>query len=685
MREFLSVFYGNELVFGIILANWLLLTGLGSYLGKYVEHIKEKIGFLIIAQIIIAVLPFFHIFLIRALRNVIFAPGALIGVTQTFLFSFLLLLPYCIIAGFLLTLACVVFSPERDAAQIGKVYFIDNIGDIIGGFLFSFILIYFLNPFQAVFFIMLVNLVAAFLLSNFIGKRTLSYSIVLLLLATIPVFFFVDLNTISTQLVFKGQEVVYQRSSLYGNLVVTKQLDQLNFFENGMPLFTTLNTISNEETVHYAMVQHTNPRNVLLISGGVAGTVNEVLKYGVERVDYVELDPQIIEAGRRFTTSLDNEKINVINKDGRLFVKQTSSRYDVVIVDLPDPNNAQINRFYTREFFNEIRRILNSDGVVSISVSSSANYLSIETRRLNSALYKTLNEEFSNIIIIPGERNYFVASDRALSYDIARLIDERGVATKYVNAFYLKGKLTPDRINPVLESVREDVSPNTDFNPVSYYYHLLYWMSHFGLNLTIALIVFGVLTILFLTRLKPVSFSIFTTGFAGASLEVVLLIGFQVLYGYVYHMVGVIITSFMLGLAIGAYYMNKKLKLKSAKDFVLIEFLIAGFSIALPLILILLTSLKGGIGIFLGTKFLFPFLTIIIAILVGMEFPLASKLFFKDVASTAAVLYNADLIGACVGALLVSALLIPILGIIKVCFLVGVLNVVSGMIVWMKR
>ena len=43
IREFLSVFYGNELILGIILANWLLLTGLGAYLGKFSEKMQQRI------------------------------------------------------------------------------------------------------------------------------------------------------------------------------------------------------------------------------------------------------------------------------------------------------------------------------------------------------------------------------------------------------------------------------------------------------------------------------------------------------------------------------------------------------------------------------------------------------------------------------------------------------------------
>ena len=143
IREFLTVFYGNELIFGVILANWLLLTGIGAYLGKYYE--RAKISLLVIAQIIIAILPFLHIYVIRNLRNFFFLPGQLLGITQIFLSSFFILLPYCLISGFLLTFACLVFSVKKDSASIGKVYFIDSLGEIIGGLLLSFVLVFFLQ------------------------------------------------------------------------------------------------------------------------------------------------------------------------------------------------------------------------------------------------------------------------------------------------------------------------------------------------------------------------------------------------------------------------------------------------------------------------------------------------------------------------------------------------------------
>ncbi len=118
------------------------------------------------------------------------------------------------------------------------------------------------------------------------------------------------------------------------------------FIENGLPFFSTHNVEQIEETVHYAMAQRPDARKVLLVSGGVAGTANEILKYGAAQVTYVELDPLIVAVGRKYLPgNLDDPRIHVVNTDGRLFIKQTNERFNVVIVDVPEPSTSQINRF----------------------------------------------------------------------------------------------------------------------------------------------------------------------------------------------------------------------------------------------------------------------------------------------------------------------------------------------------
>ncbi|MBU7018347.1 MAG: fused MFS/spermidine synthase [Theionarchaea archaeon] len=669
MREFLAIFGGNELTYGVILGNWTLLTGIGSYLGK---RLPQKHIVLMGSQWGVGILPVIQLFFLRFTRNILFVPGEIANLTEIFVWSFVLLAPFCLLTGSFLIFACTLYSKERNPKNIGDIYIIDSLGDIMGGFLFSFVLIYVLNQVQIVSVILFANVILS-LFNSFSAKSKLFYVGLGILLASVGLLFY-DINEVTIQQVYRGQHIVYEKNSLYGHIVVTEDEGLITVFENSIPLFSTEDVISTEETVHYAMVQ-TDEKDltVLLIGGGASGTVQEVLKYPVQRVDYVEIDPDLIRITRTYTDNLTGAHVYLV--DGRKYIKETRTYYDVIIQDVPDPDSAQLNRFYTIEFFKEVKNVMTEKGIFSLSLHASANYLGKPQRVLNSSMYKSLKTVFSHVMIIPGNKVYFLASDEELTYAIAERIEEMDIPTEYVNKYYLSGTLTEDRIQMVLESVTEDVSVNTDFNPEAYYYYLSFWMSQFRTHFGGFLLILITLVILFMVRIAPhpIPFAVFTTGFAGTALEVVLILGFQILYGYVYSWVGILITCFLLGLLLGASYINRALENYSRRSLITLEFFIVIFSVA--------------IGVFLPSMIKVTFLlsTIILGLLVGSLFPLASMCYFTDVPATAASLYSADLLGGCLGALLVSTLLIPLLGVGSVCILVGSLNAASGLLLLKRR
>ncbi len=683
MRELLSVFSGNELIIGVILAVWLLLTGAGAFLGRYCEKTGDPVRLLIIGQVLVATLPFVAVVIIRGLRAVIFPAGAAVGLFTTFGITFMLLLPYCLVSGSLLTLFCMIYAPQGRPGSIGRVYFIDNIGDILGGLLFSFVLVHLTGHLQALYLCLLINLGAAAVLSRLEKKRALMVLTAALFFLS-PVFFIFDIDGMTIALQYPGQKVVFYKDSKYGRLVVTRTGEQLNFYENGIVLFSTHNTIENEEAVHYAMAQHDRPETVLLIAGGVSGTTREILKYSPERIDYLELDPHIIDIGRRYTENLADERIRTISMDGRLWVKQSPRQYDVVIIDLPDPSTAQLNRFYTDEFFQELSGTMKENAVLSIGMSSQENYISREAERLNGSVYSTLKHSFDHVIVVPGEKNRFIASDSELTYDIVGRIEAKGVDTEWVNRYWLPAKLTEDRMRMVRDAVSGDHAVNRDFTPVSYHYYLLFWLSHFRFNYFIFAGVIAALTALYLARVRPIPFAVFATGFTGASLEMVLVIGFQVLYGYVYNRIGVLVTMFMIGLAAGSFTVNRRLENMGVRQLVLILSLLVSAAGLVPLAFFALRSLAGPVPVFIGTQVVLPVLTAAVAFLVGAEFPLAAKLHFRGVSQTAASLYSADLFGACLGSLVVTAFLLPLFGIVKVCAIIGGVTV-SGLVTVLAR
>ncbi len=744
MRELLAAFSGNELIFGIVLGNWMLLTGIGSALGKSASRLKSPIAVLAALQILIALVPVADVFLLRTLRNVVFIRGAEVGLTETVAACFVLMAPYCLATGYLLTLACmaaaeklpstfgrgaeekILPSPlgrgaggegdnvgkstsltqtlsqsERGQESIGRVYFFDNLGGVLGGILFTFVLIRLFSHFGILYFPAILNLVLAALIAIFARQRILAITAVLLAAGLIAAIAVYNLDDVSNNLQFKGQKVVYHGASPYGMLVVTEDAGQYNFIENGVPLFSTHNTEQVEETVHYAMAQRPDAKRVLLISGGASDTAREILKYPHAEVDYVELDPLVLDIARRFLPEeLNDPRIHVINADGRQYVKQFSQKsplplgedlqksplplgegqgegYDVVIVDAPDPSTSQINRLYTREFFEQVHRILAPDGVMSFSLSGYEGYISKELAGLIAVADRTLVQTYKNVLILPGTRNFFLASDGPLTPAVAERIQRAGVSTRLVNRSYCDAMLTPDRMADVHRVLSPDAPINEDFNPILYFYHLRYWISQFTLRFGILEGFLAILLLVYLVRLRPVPLAIFAGGFAATALEVVLLLGFQILYGCVYHQVGLIITMFMLGLGIGSLFMNRLLPRCGRNHLIALALAIAIYSACVPYILMALGQSELPAAAW-ATWATIPVITLLLAMLVGLEFPLAGKVGFQEVTATAARLYTADYIGAALGALLVSTLLIPVLGVTAVCLIAAGLNLLAA-------
>jgi spermidine synthase len=681
MRELLGAFSGNELVLGLVLGNWLLLMGIGAWLGRTSDKLQKPLAVLVVVQILVAVLPLLQVFLLRALRNVVFVRGAAVGVSETFLSALILLLPYCLVAGYALTLACSLLAREEGASGIGHVYVADSIGSIGGGVLFSFVLVRILDHAGILVYPAVLNLLVAGAMGIRTGHKWLSTIAGALAVAVVASAVLVDLDGVSTAWQYPRQHIVARANSPYGKLLVTESDGQFDFIENGVPLTSTRDDQHVEEAVHYAMAQRPLARKVLLVGGGISGTARELLKYHVRRVDYVELDPLILEFGRKYLPeNLADNRIKVINTDGRLFVRQTGEKYDVVIVDVPEPSTAQLNRFFTVEFLAEVKRALSSDGVVSFSLGHYENYVSPDLARMLASACRSLEQSFPNVRVIPGGKVFFLASDGPLFDDIASRIEQQGVKTKLMNRHYLDAMLTADRMMDMQNAIAQPAALNMDFNPVLYFYHLRHWMSQFKIGFGLLQVLLLVLLGVYLVRLRGTAFVLFASGFAATTLEIVLLLAFQVLCGSVYHQLGIIVTVFMAGLALGAVRANRRMKSRgnTAKHLALLAFAIAGYAMLLAFLLPLLNRLGDTAAALVFIKAAIALLTLILAALVGMQFPLANRLEFDGTVAGASRLYTADFVGAFLGALLASTLLIPLIGVTGVCLLAAALNFMGG-------
>ena len=185
-----------------------------------------------------------------------------------------------------------------------------------------------------------------------------------------------------------------------------------------------------------------------------------------------------------------------------------------------------------------------------------------------------------------------------------------------------------------------------------------------------------------MSRLNLIQTGMFTGGFAASSMEVLLLITFQIIYGYVYLMSGVIIAVFMGGLTLGALIGRRIVKAVGLVSYSGNQLAIGLFALLLPLVI---NAVKPITGYPFIVHFIFFILTIVISFLVGTLFSIGSHIQKGNVPAVTSGIYSADLAGSAFGALIVSAFLIPLIGLVKVSITVGLINVLFAGITWVNR
>lgn len=682
LREFLTVFSGNELIIGVVLANWMVLTGIGSYLGRVSDRVRHRTPLVSVLLTAIALLPMFTAYVLAYLRNIVFLPGSMIGLVETFYSSFLLLVPFCLSAGFLFTLLSRILSEQAGRNLIASAYGLEAAGSVVGGIVFNFGLIYLLTVFQNLLLLAALNAVVCTWVVWDLEVRSARYLFLGLIILVVILSLVWDLDRSAAGHLFPGQEIVDLEDTPYGKLAVTKQFGQLNFFENSVLLFSTGDVSESEEAVHYAMVQHPGPKSVLLLSGGISGATGEILKYDVQAVDYVEVNPRLLEMGKEYTHAFVDPVVRAVASDARRFVRQSDATYDVVLINVPDPLTAQLNRFYTVEFLRELKARLSDSAVVALSLLSSVDYYGDDARRLISVVVNTMQTVFAHVLIVPGMKNYFLASDVPLDIRVSRMIEEKGIQTVYVNRHYIDDTLLQQRSVALHRLVEAGAGINEDFAPVAYYRQLRFWLSQFGLQPWMVGVFGCLLFVLGASRLNTITFGMFTGGFAASSLEVLLLIAFQVVYGYVYQIMGLIITTFMAGLAAGAFAGGRRHGQRAIMTYARLQFGLMAIAALLPLLFFGLRSYPVHDAVI---HFVFFASTFLIAALIGAEFATATRLLQGSVTAVASSLYGIDLLGSALGGLLMSAFLLPLLGVGPASLVVAAACAAGGLMAILNR
>lgn len=720
LRELLVIYYGNEISLGVILANWLIWVAFGSgVLGRFLASRNRPGRTLAILQLAAAIsLPL----TIISSRMVLSISGAVAGEILSpgtmFISSLLILSVFCSISGAMFAVGSRLYSRAAKttaAAGTSSVYLLEALGAGIGGLLASLVMIRSFSGLEIAFLVCMVNFTSAFAL---IARRFLVRPYFWICISAIGFlglrYAVPELDCRSLQMLWGDLEIIETKNSPYGNLTVIENEGSRTLYTNSLVAFASPDPEGAEESVHYALLQHQAPRQLLLIGGGVNGSLQEALKHkSLQRIDYVELDSGVIDVARRYFADnysplKSGSQVRLHETDGRLFLRFTSSTYDVIIVNLPDPKTAQLNRFYTKDFFEAARQRLNPGGLVSFQVTGGENYISNELAAFLACLHRTLQEVFREVKVFPGRRTHFFGSTRAgvLSADAEVLIDRlksRSIQTQFVREYYLPFRLMPDRLQDLEQQLeaQNDTRINTDFSPIAYYFDMLFWSTRFHrgylrlmtwidrssftavLSCILAASVLVAMCQLYWKKSTPLAacYSVWAMGFTLLALEILLLLGFQAIYGYVYHRLSLIVAFFMVGLTVGSwgairFFCPARRGLQLTLLFWL-QMTAAVSSIFVCALLAVFAGIEHNSVLLFVSTVVFPCLAFLTGLMGGFQFPLVSTLYFsgkKNGQGNRGLIYGLDILGACSASLLLSIVFFPLYGLFPSSLIIAAIN-----------
>ncbi len=770
LRELLMVFHGNEFSMGLILAAWMAWVSVGSRLGAIVaERNGRPLALLSLNAMAVAVVLPATILLIRTLRGFFrVLPGAYLSLSDIALSSFLVLAPVCLLLGaqfVLLSRAWRDSDQTRDMGAAGKTYAGEAAGNMIGGLLFTLLMVRHLNSLQSALLVAMLMLVANLVAPGAaaLHRQATSARLRWMALGIFPVILLAFglaqrldnwASNVQWRQLVPQHRLVETYQSKHGTISVLQRHDQYSFFQSGHLVFSTAGPkaaspgFEEQEAAnlaHLALVQHRQPEQVLLIGGGLRGTLSEVAKHPVERIDYIELDPVLTRAARPYVShstraALSDPQVHLVHTDGRLFVKTTSETYDLILVDLPDPTTAVLNRYYTAEFFVEARAILNPSGVLIISATSTPELQDIAVANRNAMLYHTLNSVFAHVLVAGDHYLVYVASNAAgqISMDVSVLeqrFQERGIESDSFShhhyqmllyesllrranwvvrvhgrsqAAHLQGPgPIPLALGAIVEQqyAEETLPPvveryfiNSDLRPIGYSYTLMLWehwtragqsasfrwLLHVEPWWVLPWVVLPLAATATLGRWGGarrrsdlgfgILLAVFTTGLSIMALQIALLLSFQTVYGFVYEMVGLIMALFMGGLALGTLLARKFLLHRATvPTLATMQLLIALFAVLIALILDRAVTLPSPTAVL----FLFSALTFASGMVNGVGFPISAACYLAlrgNADRAVGAVYGVELLGACLGAILASVVIAPILGLVACCLFAAVGN-----------
>ncbi|MGL5717410.1 MAG: polyamine aminopropyltransferase [Paraclostridium sp.] len=361
--------------FSITIGLYMCAMGLGSHLSKYVK--KNLFDFFVFVEITVGILGGISS-LVLFLSNIYIISNEVVMYIQIILIGTLV--------GLEIPILTRIIEENCDNLRVtlSNVFSFDYIGGLIGSLAFPLLLLPKLGYFATSFLVGCINIVISIIIihnyKDYI-KNIKAFKIVAYIAVVFMFFGIIFSENVSRSIEnsLYRDRVVLSTQTPYQKVVMTRHKDDVRLYLNGNIQFSSKDEYRYHEALtHIPMSVSNNKENVLILGGGDGMVVRELLKYEeVKNVTLVDIDKDMVDICRTNSlvsdinkNSLSNDKVDLVYEDAFEFLENTKEIYDVIIVDLPDPNNDSLNKLYTNIFYRLCGNVLAENGVMTVQSTS---------------------------------------------------------------------------------------------------------------------------------------------------------------------------------------------------------------------------------------------------------------------------------------------------------------------------
>ncbi|MGA2094323.1 MAG: hypothetical protein ABSH16_13115, partial [Sedimentisphaerales bacterium] len=376
-REFISSFESNDIAVGIFFGCWFLWIALGAMVvnksGRLAGWLTSNIELVLPAYLPAFVIQAVLIIQIRRLAGI--APYALLPIPTALILGMLVNAPVSFLTGVLFPVICRWVKLDTTSA-VSRVYLLESLGSFVGGLGTTALLAYGVST-EQVFLILSLILSIAIVVSLFLISQfnRIIFKVISVLIVVFFGFTIISgggatltkfVNTVKWSRLLPADSLAGSFQTAQAEYLYGQYQSQWVVVRQGSVIEAVPDPTTAGRIIALTLSQNPKAKRVLVIGSGL-GLCRQFLQLPqIDRLVWAHPDSEYISRVLQVLPrdlGIADKRFENWTGDVRSILAQGRERFDLVIVNMPDVLSSVSNRYWTLDFYGQVKRSLNPDGV----------------------------------------------------------------------------------------------------------------------------------------------------------------------------------------------------------------------------------------------------------------------------------------------------------------------------------